>query len=285
MPNTRRRKAGAVPETAPETTQSTRSPRAAKTKIGSRAVEDADEEATRIGVTDVLRVLGGVILLSSALSWFVTNDSILWGYRPAFTRPAVVRSWLVRPHSPSVLRASCSSQMVTDMSVQRGSVHLTDAELAQYDGSDINLPIYVALNGTIYDVSANPHMYGPGGSYHFFAGKDATRAFVTGCFAEDLTPDLRGVEEMYMPVDDEEREEVGLSSGERKRRRAQDLGLARKKVRESVAHWEGFFGKKSAKYFEVGKVKREEGWLERLPKRELCDAARKSRPKRDKNSR
>jgi hypothetical protein len=47
-----------------------------------------------------------------------------------------------------------------------------------------------------------------------------------------------------------------LSSGERKRRRAQDLGLARKKVRESVAHWEGFFGKKSAKYFEVGKVKR-----------------------------
>jgi hypothetical protein len=81
---------------------------AQKTKIGSRAVEDADEEATRIGVTDVLRVLGGVILLSSALSWFVTNDSILWGYRPAFTRPAVVRSWLVRPHSPSVLRASCA---------------------------------------------------------------------------------------------------------------------------------------------------------------------------------
>ena len=46
-------------------------------------------------------------------------------------------------------------------------------------------------------------MYGPGGSYSFFAGRDATRAFVTGCFDTDLNGDLRGVEQMFMPVDDE----------------------------------------------------------------------------------
>ncbi|KAI9878826.1 MAG: hypothetical protein M1830_010395 [Pleopsidium flavum] len=263
MANIHKRTSRALPEAAPEKTESARSPRAAKTTInGSREIGDGNEEeqATRIGVTDVLRVLGGVILLSSVLSWFVTNESVLWGYRPAFTR----------------VSGNGNGQQ------QRGSVHLTDAELARYDGSDMSLPIYVAVNGTIYDVSANPHMYGPGGSYHFFAGKDATRAFVTGCFAEDLTPDLRGVEEMYMPVDGEEGEQVGWTSGERKKRQAQDLRLARKKVRESVAHWEGFFGKKSGKYFEVGTVKREEEWLERLPRRDLCEPARKSRPKRNK---
>lgn len=58
----------------------------------------------------------------------------------------------------------------------------------------------MAVNGTVYDVSAAPSTYGPGGPYHIFAGRDATRAFVTGCFQQDLTPDIRGVEEMFMPV-------------------------------------------------------------------------------------
>lgn len=159
----------------------------------------------------------------------------------------------------------------------------------------------MAVNGTIYDVSASPQTYGPGGSYHFFAGRDATRAFVTGCFAEDLVADLRGVEEMFMFVDDDERgnddeggdegdrgdgeegrEGKGVveRKGERKVRRERELRVARGKVRESVGHWEGFFGRKGGKYFEVGRVAREEGWLERLPRRELCEGARRGRPRR-----
>ena len=85
---------------------------------------------------------------------------------------------------------------------QRGPYDLTDAQLSIYNGTDPTLPILVAVNGTIYDVSASPHFYGPGGSYSFFAGRDATRSFVTGCFDTDLNGDLRGVEEMFMPVEE-----------------------------------------------------------------------------------
>lgn len=51
-----------------------------------------------MGVMDILRILGGLFLLSCLLSYFVTNESILWGYRPWFTRPAVVSQWLVSRH-------------------------------------------------------------------------------------------------------------------------------------------------------------------------------------------
>ncbi|ORY77788.1 cytochrome b5-like heme/steroid binding domain-containing protein [Protomyces lactucae-debilis] len=71
---------------------------------------------------------------------------------------------------------------------------ITEAELAASDGTN-GKPIYVAVNGTVYDVSAEPRLYGPGGSYSFFTGKDGARAYITGCFATDMTHDLRGVPE------------------------------------------------------------------------------------------
>lgn len=163
----------------------------------------------------------------------------------------------------------------TDSSTQKGPLHLNPSDLALYNGSDPSLPIYLSVNSTIFDVSANRMMYGPGGHYNFFTGRDATRAFVTGCFQEDLTHDLSGVEEMFIPIDDEE--EVGrLSSGERKIRREQDVRMARARVRKQVAHWEGFF-RNHKKYFEVGRVVGLE-----VPKveRELCRAAQQQRPQR-----
>ena len=42
---------------------------------------------------------------------------------------------------------------------QSGPVLLTDEQLKGYDGSDASKPIYLALNGTIYDVSAGRHLY------------------------------------------------------------------------------------------------------------------------------
>ena len=172
---------------------------------------------------------------------------------------------------------------------QRGPLLLTDAEISLYNGTSPTLPIYLALNGTIYDVSASPHIYGPGGSYHFFAGRDATRAFVTGCFDQDLTPDLRGVEEMYVPLDLDEAPGFGKEVGDEERRRLRRewkirreraWRVGREMVRKTVGGWERTFdGGKEGKYFRVGRVKREEGWERMGEKRRLCDKAKESRPK------
>lgn len=87
-------------------------------------------------------------------------------------------------------------------------------ELLQYTGEDESKPILLGFRGNVYDVTKGARHYGPvrsawasscgrltlrvqKGAYHFFAGRDATRAFVTGCFKpeclvadiDDLTPE------------------------------------------------------------------------------------------------
>lgn len=178
------------------------------------------------------------------------------------------------------LNSECRRGQLTSRSnVQSGPVILTDAQLALYNGSDPSLPIYVGINGSIYDVSASPSTYGPGGGYAFFSGKDATRAFVTGCFSEDLTPDIRGVERMFVPLDDPNEEP--LSKGQMKIRKERDNRVAKKKTKEAIAHWEEVFsGKTGRPYFYVGEIKREPNWLDDLPLRELCSGAEDSRKKR-----
>ncbi|KAE8453935.1 hypothetical protein EG329_007711 [Mollisiaceae sp. DMI_Dod_QoI] len=53
---------------------------------------------------------------------------------------------------------------------------------------DSNLT-YVAIKGQVFDVTGNK-AYQPGGSYHVFAGHDASRALaLTSTKAEDVRPD------------------------------------------------------------------------------------------------
>ncbi|MFZ2199664.1 MAG: cytochrome b5 domain-containing protein [Microgenomates group bacterium] len=48
-------------------------------------------------------------------------------------------------------------------------------ELLKYDGNDPNVPIYLALDGYVYDVSpGRADFYGPGQSYHDIVGKDSS---------------------------------------------------------------------------------------------------------------
>uniref|UniRef100_A0A0K0DBP2 Cytochrome b5 heme-binding domain-containing protein n=1 Tax=Angiostrongylus cantonensis TaxID=6313 RepID=A0A0K0DBP2_ANGCA len=57
-------------------------------------------------------------------------------------------------------------------------------QLALFDGSRPSRPVYLAILGRVYNVDKGKKHYGKDGGYHFFAGRDATRAFVSGDFTE-----------------------------------------------------------------------------------------------------
>ncbi|KAI0418662.1 hypothetical protein F5X98DRAFT_336923 [Xylaria grammica] len=216
-----------------------------------------DEDDAYSPWVDILRVISFLIFASFALSYLISGgETFTWGMK----------------HPPKYLQTEWWKAKF------RGPIYLTPAELATYDGTDETKPLYLAINGTIYDVSSNRRTYGPEGSYRYFAGVDAARSYVTGCFAEDRTADMRGAEEMYLPLDDPEvdahwspRELAALKEAER--------ADALRRVHEGLLHWVKFF-ENSPKYNKVGYVKRPKNWLASEPRRPLCKSAAKGRTKR-----
>ncbi|KAJ3683082.1 hypothetical protein LUZ60_013309 [Juncus effusus] len=70
----------------------------------------------------------------------------------------------------------------------------TVEELALYNGTDEELPILLSVLGSVFDVTKGKSHYGPGGGYHHFSGRDASRAFISGNFTGDgLTDSLQGL--------------------------------------------------------------------------------------------
>jgi len=47
--------------------------------------------------------------------------------------------------------------------------------LTQYNGTDSTLPIYIAFDGLVYDVTPGRKYYEQGGSYDFLSGTDGTK--------------------------------------------------------------------------------------------------------------
>jgi predicted heme/steroid binding protein len=65
----------------------------------------------------------------------------------------------------------------TDKTASSQSVSLptfSAAQLAVYDGTNSSLPIYIGLNGLVYDVTAGSRFYAPRGPYYFLAGLDSS---------------------------------------------------------------------------------------------------------------
>ncbi|KAK3386595.1 hypothetical protein B0H63DRAFT_138244 [Podospora didyma] len=221
-------------------------------RVPAKALIDEDDAYTPW--VDVLRVLSFLFVASCGLSYLISGgETFFWGMS----------------HPPNYMQLDWWKGQWS------GPLYLTPAELAAYDGSNPDKPIYLAINGTIYDVTSNRRTYGPGGSYQYFAGCDASRAYVTGCFAEDRTPDMRGVEEMYLPLDDPTVDKH-WSKAELEAMRNNEREEALKKVHEGLLHWVNFFAN-NKKYPFVGYVKRPEGWPGTEPVRRLCDSAAQNR--------
>ncbi|KAK6346409.1 hypothetical protein TWF730_010735 [Orbilia blumenaviensis] len=178
MVQTRQQAREATPDTRPAAAaaaqKKTTSPRK---KSNAELVEE--EDRVTFGVIDVLRILGGFAVLACMLSYFVIGDSYVWGHDK-----------FVRKYWNGIKRTFTKP------------IYLDEATLALYNGTDPELPIYLSINGTIYDVTEGRSKYGPGGGYSFFAGRDASRAYITGDFKNDLTWDVSGI--------DEERVQQGL---------------------------------------------------------------------------
>ncbi|RDL42189.1 Cytochrome b5-like heme binding protein [Venustampulla echinocandica] len=82
----------------------------------------------------------------------------------------------------------------------------TPPDLLPFNGMN-NQPVYLAVRGKVFDVSAGRNFYGPGGPYENFAGRDATRGLACGSFDEDmLTKDLQGPLDKLEGLGDEELE-------------------------------------------------------------------------------
>ncbi|EST05294.1 Cytochrome b5-like heme/steroid binding domain protein [Kalmanozyma brasiliensis GHG001] len=77
-------------------------------------------------------------------------------------------------------------------------------ELKQYDGTDASKPVYVAVKGTIFDVSPKREMYEPGKGYHIFAGKDGSRGLgMSSLKPEDAVPDYSTLDDKQLKVLDD----------------------------------------------------------------------------------
>ncbi|KIW52541.1 hypothetical protein PV05_08171 [Exophiala xenobiotica] len=80
---------------------------------------------------------------------------------------------------------------------------ITLEELSKCDGTNPDKPTYVAIKGTVFDVSKNS-AYGEKGQYHVFAGKDPSRALALSSLKpEDCVPDWDDLDDKYKTVLDE----------------------------------------------------------------------------------
>ncbi|KAJ2684106.1 hypothetical protein H4R19_006927 [Coemansia spiralis] len=136
----------------------------------SHASGAAGRESRRAWWRIVARIVVTLVGLSICLSFLIT-ETALWGYQSKWTN---WRNYISRRQRVFTLQ-----------------------ELRQHDGTSPGLPILLAIEGDVYDVTLGSAFYGPGGSYSLFAGRDATRAFGTNCLTREdhLTHDTRGLSE------------------------------------------------------------------------------------------
>ncbi|CAN8068300.1 unnamed protein product [Agarophyton chilense] len=119
---------------------------------------------------------------SSAPTNFTTPNETSWTYMRKLlanrgapradgriARPATAESQLSRPNGGTI----------------QPPEELSREELKQYNGRDVRLPVLLAVDGEVFDVSHAKRHYGPGETYHCLVGRDASWALVSGDLSEE----------------------------------------------------------------------------------------------------
>lgn len=124
-----------------------------------------------------------VLVVAVLISWYNPTELKYAFFSPlssVFSFMSVVRS------ASQVNKGNTHSETDT----KKGGKLFTVEELAL---SKTN-PIFLGILGKVFDVTNGERHYGPDGGYHFFAGRDATRAFISGDFTEEgLIDDIEGL--------------------------------------------------------------------------------------------
>jgi len=147
-------------------------------------------------LADILTILTIFIAISATIGFFYMG-SPTWGLVEIYKEnPDFLLKWKEQ------ITINAKKAKVS----WNGPKEFTAEELSKYDGSDPDLPIYLAVKGKVYDVSSAAHMYGKDKGYNGFAGRDASRAFLDLCFSVEcleVADDLNGLtEEQMKGIDD-----------------------------------------------------------------------------------
>lgn len=86
---------------------------------------------------------------------------------PSATKPTPKRTAPIA--TPKIITNS-----TTTVTTNSSLATYTTATIATYNGSDPDLPIYIAFQGNVYDVTAGKEFYETGAVYNFLAGTDGT---------------------------------------------------------------------------------------------------------------
>ncbi|SCU97812.1 LAFA_0G13432g1_1 [Lachancea sp. 'fantastica'] len=141
--------------------------------------EDDASARTQFTYGDVLRIIGGILLLGLLTGRLITG-SVTW----------------------NLWRGSISPANLTEPSVYWTGQDLPRAfsmdQLQEFNGSRADLPLLLAIQGQVFDVSRKSGMYGPRGPYNRLVGTDCSKAFSYGMwsmqgFRKPCSDDLSGL--------------------------------------------------------------------------------------------
>ncbi|KAL3910382.1 MAG: hypothetical protein SGILL_007713 [Bacillariaceae sp.] len=120
------------------------------------------------------------------------------GYLGIFLIVFLTHQFLNSTRPPVVVDDAMSSEEKQEPDPPR---NFTTKQLAYFDGtkdekSGQDKPVYLSVNGIVFDVSNGRDFYGPEGPYEKFAGKECGVALAKMSFDEEHLGDLKGCSEL-----------------------------------------------------------------------------------------